>query len=555
MSYAQCLQSTDKDLVTFDLADPDPWTVIGPGTAATDFLSGGDLVEDVWYACEYNTASSNIWTIDETTGTMTLLGASGVALNGLAYDDSTDTLYGCSSTSLYSIDKATGVASLIGAMGNGGGTMIGIASDGVGNLYGEDLGDDNLYSINTVSGAATIIGSLGVDLNYAQDMAIDKDDGTCYITGYKGSTAGGGALMWVDLTTGHATLIEDFPIGDMGCPAEVDCFAIPYEFGGGGGGYPPIKVWVAPGTQQIEAVVGNDGTFVETDLTCYASLYRYNDDPENGTWVWDGSVSNIDLDPLGDEETIPFGSQNFDQQGPWGLYIELPLGVDDKQNNNLKELGIGVDNTKPTSSHTLSPANPDGLNGWYISDVTVTVTAEDGTQDWQSGVDFIQYTINGGAPHTIAGDHGSFKVEDDGEDIPVEYWAVDKVGNVESHHTFTIDMDQTKPQITLEYEVTGGNQWQGWELTWTATATDATSHMERVEFLLNGVLQETVTGPGPQYQWVIMYYLLPHTIFKVIGYDMAGLSDYYEVENPTPRPHSNQQSTQPMTTIKINLGR
>ena len=229
MAYGQAVQATTKDLVTFDLDAPNPWTIIGPGVPpAVNFLSGGDFIEDVWYACEYSTTNSNIWTIDETTGTMTLVGASNALLNGIAYDDSTTTLYGVSSTSLYTINIATGIATLIGAMGNVGGIMIGIASDGQGNLYGEDIGDDNLYSINTGTGAATIIGPLDVNLNYAQDMAIDKEDGTCYITGYKGSTAGGGALMWVNLTTGHATLIANFPDVNPSVPAEVDCFAIPY---------------------------------------------------------------------------------------------------------------------------------------------------------------------------------------------------------------------------------------------------------------------------------------------------------------------------------------
>jgi PKD domain len=259
MAYGQCLQSTNRDLVTFDLSAPNPWTVIGPGTAATQFLSGGDFVADVWYACEYSTTNSNIWTIDETTGTMTLVGASGALLNGIAYDDSTDTLYGVSSTDLYTINKATGIATHIGAMGNVGAVMIGIASDGLGHLYGEDLGDDYLYSINTGTGAATQIGPLGVNIAYAQDMAIDKDDGSCYITGYKGSTMGGGALMSVNLATGAATLIGNFPIGSMGCPAEVDCFAIPYS---GSTNEPPAIPSIPSGP--TEGTIGVDYTFTST---------------------------------------------------------------------------------------------------------------------------------------------------------------------------------------------------------------------------------------------------------------------------------------------------
>jgi hypothetical protein len=225
--YASNLHDNDN-LVYFDPATPGIFNVIAP-SSATDFLAAGDFVEDTWYAAEYSDVSAaNLWTIDHITGTMTLIGDTGLGLNGLAWDDVTQTLYGCSGTDLYSINPLTAASALIGAMGNGGGTMIGIAFDKLGNMYGEDLGDDNFYSINPTTGAATIIGSLGIDLNYAQDMAFDKDDNICYITGYKGSTAGGGALYSVSTSTGLATFIGNFPIGTMGAPSEVAAFAIPY---------------------------------------------------------------------------------------------------------------------------------------------------------------------------------------------------------------------------------------------------------------------------------------------------------------------------------------
>jgi hypothetical protein len=281
MAYGLNCQSTNRDLVTFDLTDPDPWTIIGQATPpATNFLSGGDFVADIWYACEYSTSNSNIYTIDETTGTLTLIGASGALLNGIAYDDSTDTLYGASSTSLYTVNKATGVATLIGAMGNAG-TIIDIASDGQGHLYGEDITDDNLYSINTATGSATIIGAIGVNLAYAQDMAIDKDDGSCYNTGYKGSTLGGGALMSVNLTTGHATLIENFPIGSMSCPAEVDCFAIPYSLN-----EPPETPAVPSGP--VNGIQGFEYTFsaVTTDPEGDQVFYMFDwGDGNYSSWV------------------------------------------------------------------------------------------------------------------------------------------------------------------------------------------------------------------------------------------------------------------------------
>jgi len=50
---------------------------------------------------------------------------------------------------------------------------------------------------------------------------------------------------------------------------------------------------------------------------------------------------------------------------------------------NMKYITINNDNTPPTLAITLNPANPDGDNSWYKSDVTVTV----GCSDAQSGID------------------------------------------------------------------------------------------------------------------------------------------------------------------------
>jgi len=200
--------------------------------SSVNFLAGGCFVgefgDDFWWACEYSdVGDSNIWQIDEETGAMSLIGNSGVSLNGLAYDPSSATLYGCGGEYLYIINQVNGDASEVGAF-NTGGLMIGIACDKDGKMYGEDLGTDSLYDINTATGEATLIGAIGINLNYAQDIAYDKDHDILYSTGYKGSTNGGGALGTLDLNDGHYTYIGDFPIGEMSCPSEVACLGSPY---------------------------------------------------------------------------------------------------------------------------------------------------------------------------------------------------------------------------------------------------------------------------------------------------------------------------------------
>jgi len=176
------------------------------------------------------------------------------------------------------------------------------------------------------------------------------------------------------------------------------------------------------------------------------------------------------------------------------------------------------DTTPPVTTHSLDPPEPDGCNGWYVSNVTVALTATDD----MSGVKEIRYRINGEVVHVIPGDTGLFILSDDGEDIEVEYWAVDNAGNVETKNAFTIDIDQTPPDIDLTYEITGGNWLTGWEITFTVTATDATSGICRVEFFFNDELMETIVGPGPGYSWSLRYWPIPGGTFKVVVYDCAG---------------------------------
>ena len=161
-----------------------------------------------------------------------------VSLNGLAYNPITDKLYGASSYSFYEIDKNSGNQTYIGDFKTGG-IMIGISFDNFGNCYGVNIGTDSLYSIDIVTGEASLIGSFGINLNYAQDCAYDRDNDIFYLSAYNigdkdkgvvdekisGESRGyGGELYICDTETANLTLVGAFENG-----AEVDGFAIPYE--------------------------------------------------------------------------------------------------------------------------------------------------------------------------------------------------------------------------------------------------------------------------------------------------------------------------------------
>ena len=165
------------------------------------------------------------------------------------------------------------------------------------------------------------------------------------------------------------------------------------------------------------------------------------------------------------------------------------------------------DTTPPITTISFNPPNPDGENGWYVSNVTVTLNATD-----DSGVNITKYRIDDSIWYNYT---EPFILDFDGEDILIEFYSIDNAGNQEEVKSASIDIDKTKPQISLCYEVTGGNPITGYEFTFTATATDDTSGMNRVEFYINNELQETVNGSGPVYQWEVHY--PPLFALKVIG--------------------------------------
>jgi hypothetical protein len=116
-----------------------------------------------------------------------------------------------------------------------------------------------------------------------------------------------------------------------------------------------------------------------------------------------------------------------------------------------------------------------------------------------SGVKEIRYLVDG-VPGTIQGDHGTFILTEDGDEILVEYWAIDNAGNIEERHSFTLDIDQEYPDMDFNY--IAYDEEDQWYFLFTANCSDVTSGMNRVEFYINDELRKTVFGTGPIYDWI-----------------------------------------------------
>jgi len=311
-----------------------------------------------------------------------------------------------------------------------------------------------------------------------------------------------------------------------------------HEGGGGGGGAPQVSVYVKLGaTKDISAVVNNPGTFVESGMTCDATMLYWVDPEGNGTQVYQDSVADITLAPLGGEQALTYDPFTFSELGVYGLYVTIPLGTDDKPSNNQKIIGIGSDGTAPVSTHSVSPITPNGNNGWYVSDPTITLTATDD----MSGVGSIMYSIDGATPVPYS---APFKITTNGNHT-ITFYAVDKVGNQETpSHSFVIGLDKDQPNIILNKEVLIN------KIRYTAVVSDNTSQIEKVEFWIGPYLQYTAVAPGP-YQWVLTP--IPHANMTITAkvFDKAGNTNSADQGSVTFDLPAQSQQASHQTTIRV----
>jgi len=158
-------------------------------------------------------------------------------------------------------------------------------------------------------------------------------------------------------------------------------------------------------------------------------------------------------------------------------------------------------NSSPVTTISFDPPEPDGNHDWYISNVTVILNATD-----EDGVNATYYRIDSGEWDTY---DAPFIIYKEGKNILIEFYSVDNLDNYEAIKSETIKIDKTPPEIIINIsKIKEG--WQKWWIIVTVTFADnisgaASSSMHIVEFYLNDVLQDTVTGPGPEYVWQFLY--------------------------------------------------
>ncbi len=123
--------------------------------------------------------------------------------------------------------------------------------------------------------------------------------------------------------------------------------------------------------------------------------------------------------------------------------------------------GINIDRTAPNTT-AIAPAT-----NWNNTDVIVELDANDAL----SGVRATYYKVNGGAEQV--GTSVSFNTEGA---HTLDYWSVDKAGNIETSKTVNVNIDKTKPSINHTQDpVANGNGWNNTNVTVTFTCVDGGS--------------------------------------------------------------------------------
>lgn len=335
----------------------------------TDLIPGADFIRGDWYASNYDTES--LITIDTTTGNLTTIGNLGLIMNGLAYDATTDKLYGCTydgsaNSILYEINYYTGTCTQIGTISAG--IIIGMAANSHGNLYGINISDDALYSIDKTTGTGTLIGALGYNLNYAQDIAFDKDNDKLYGTLY----ATEGLLCEIDTTSGAVTVYNT-------TPCELTGLAFPYAYTLNNNDIAvtnidlPASGCDVSATNSITITLKNAGTMEQSNIP--VTILINNDTPITETV--DG--------PIASGATLDYTfTQNFDfsEDGVYNITVYSSLSGDGNPNNDTIR-GV-VKNYTPTSvpttidfedislfdRYTIVDNNGDGNTMFILADPT-----------------------------------------------------------------------------------------------------------------------------------------------------------------------------------------
>ena len=184
-----------------------------------------------------------------------------------------------------------------------------------------------------------------------------------------------------------------------------------------------------------------------TDDVCDISPATGNGQSDYGFNWKTGTYLSVFYDVIDDTMTYWDGSSYLSASSHLsGSYYYFHGEEDGSTGNGDFDAGVRFaitdtysDNTAPTTTSSLSPSSPNGENGWYTSNVQVTLSASDNSGG--TGVDYTRYEVGDPTPDLTYG--SPFTVSTEGTNT-VYYYSVD-CKNTETTRSKLIKIDKTAP--------------------------------------------------------------------------------------------------------------
>jgi hypothetical protein len=255
------------------------------------------------------------------------------------------------------------------------------------------------------------------------------------------------------------------------------------------------------------------------DLSAYINfkLFGY------GVWNPTFSIAKFDLSPLTS-----------------GLYLDAHVQCDwdfscteTGPDNTLDLLIPVVDLAPPTTS--LTPSGTAGNNGWFVSDVQVSLSATDLPAGCGVGVKKIEYSLDGVNWNAYS---GPFMISSEGL-TNVRYRSIDNEDNVETANTQIVKIDKTPPTVTGAPTVApNGYGWYNTDVVVHFDANDAVSGIATVtsdQTLSGEGANQSVTGTAADMAGL-------SASFTVTGINIDKTQPSLSIISPEPRTYANTET-------------
>ena len=231
-------------------------------------------------------------------------------------------------------------------------------------------------------------------------------------------------------------------------------------------------------SHEIPNAAYDDDNYKAAEVYAVDNTYKYQViGTEAGTYSFyidntvDAATTTIELHnvPLALGEIYTFQvAWDAIARGEKGLSIKIDRKGDGTDVDTITVSANVNDTQPPVTSHAINGTS--GLNGWYTSDVTVSLSGTDGSG---VGVKATSYSLDNG-PWQTYNSVSSVVIATEGIHT-LQYYSTDFFGNKEETRTLTLKIDKTAPTINILAPATGTDYVLQTAQNASYTCADATS--------------------------------------------------------------------------------